>query len=184
MKKILLLLCLFFAAQAKAGLISVNLSADQVFAGDTLSIEISASDFSATTDFWFDLVFDTSLFEFKPSSLLSDLNLVDRVLGLDNGIEVELFTEASSLLFTFSDLAAAMGNFTIAKFELIAIKSGVTNFMIDNADGFNADNSIYTSRFTSASSTQVLPVAVNEPGHLGILMLAMAAMLLLDRKPS
>ena len=182
MKKIILTLLLAFSFTSQAGVISTNLGDSQVSLSDTLTVEISGNNFAESDIFWFDFEFDTSIFALNQNSITSSLNIVDRTSGMFDGLEI--IEQSFGLGFTFSDFATVAGNFTIARFELTALKDGISNFAVRGIDGFTVDFSTpsYSSTFTNGDSVSVVSSSVSEPKSMMLFMLSLAGLLMVKRK--
>ena len=137
MKKIIsqltAIVALLFTVNANAGLLKIDFSNEIVNVGETVTVTISAQDFSATESFGFDLNFDNSMLAYDDMSLTSDLLLVDSAMGFFDGLEVTSF--GFGLAFDFWDfIVLAEGDFVLASFDLIATTAGVSNFSLTGFD--------------------------------------------------
>ncbi|WP_158965819.1 PEP-CTERM sorting domain-containing protein [Paraglaciecola sp. L3A3] len=124
MRKLIVALALFVGLQANAGVISVELDADNV--SDVVEVTVLGSGFDAFDVLNLDLEFDTSLFSLDEFSLGGDLFAAD---SFGTFLSAQSFGAAFS--FVSFDLFAG-GDFTIAKFDLTAIGTGVSDFVLTN----------------------------------------------------
>lgn len=182
MKTIILTLLLALSFSSQAGMITTKLEQTQVAANDSLSVEITGSGFAPSDIFWFDLVFDTGLFALDLNSVTSSLNLVNKAAGLFDGLEI--IERSFGLGFTFSDPTPVSGNFTIAKFQLTALKSGASDFKVSGIDGFNLDFSTptYSTAFSNGQNVAVAAANVSESSSFALLLLSIAGFVLVNRK--
>lgn len=186
MKKFIAMLTLLIGFNANAGLLTIDLSTDNLSIGDSVSVTISATDFDDSVEFWFDLNFDTSVMSYAQSTLSSDLALVDYDSGMYDGLEVT--SEGYGLAFgfsTFDPTLNAAGDFVLASFDLVADSAGFTDFSIFDLAVFDAfgETAPYTVAFSGASSVNVnTAVAVSEPSAVFMMMLAGFALVNTRRK--
>ncbi|ALO35803.1 hypothetical protein CMT41_14555 [Colwellia sp. MT41] len=182
MKKFIAMLTLLIGFNANAGLLTIDISADEVSVGESVLVTISASNFDETDMFWFDFNFDNSVVSYDASSLSSGLTLADDNINF-NGLEVS--AEDFGLAFNFftDDFSIrAAGDFVLASFNLIAGSEGFTDFSIANFFNPSAFDD-YTIAFSGASSVNVSSaVAVSEPSAVFMMMLAGFALVSSRRK--
>ena len=185
MKKFIAMLTLLIGFNANAGLLTIDLSADEVSVGESVLVTINAQGFDETDMFGFDLNFDNSLMAYVSSSLTSDLALIDTSMGMLDGLEVEEYD--SSLAFGFStyDLSLmAAGDFVLATFNLTADSAGFTDFSISDFFVFDefGETAAYSVAFSGASSVNVSASSIPEPTSAALLMLAGLAFVSSRRK--
>jgi len=168
MKKFIAMLTLLIGFNANAGLLTIDLSADEVSVGESVLVTINAQDFDSTDYFSFDFNFDPVM-AYDDSSLSSDLTLANND-PMFNGLSA--LVEDYGLFFEFAtDASWAEGNFVIASFNLIADSEGFTDLSI--ADFFNPSAfDDYTIAFSGASSVNVSSSSIPEPSSMALLMLA------------
>ncbi|KGJ88982.1 PEP-CTERM domain protein [Colwellia psychrerythraea] len=180
MKKFIAMLTLLIGFNANAGLLTIDLSADEVSVGESVLVTINAQDFDATDYFSFDFNFNSAVMSYDDSSLTSELTLADND-PMFNGLSA--MVENYGVFFEFAtDASWAEGNFVLASFNLIADSEGFTDFSI--TDFFNPSTfDDYTIAFSGASSVNVNPaVAVSEPSAAFMMMLAGFALVSSRRK--
>jgi hypothetical protein len=181
MKKFIAMLTLLIGFNANAGLLTIDLSSDDVAVGDSVLVTINASDFDETDYFSFDFNFDSPVMSFADYSLSSDLTLADND-PMFNGLST--LDEDYGLFFEFAadDGTFAEGNFVLASFNLTANTAGFTDISI--ADFFNPSAfDDYTIAFSGADSVNVSDaVAVSEPSAAFMMMLAGFALVSSRRK--
>lgn len=177
------MLTLLIGFNANAGLLTVDLSTDNVSVGDSVSVTISASDFDDTDLFWFDFNFDNSVMAYDESSLTSGLALVDTNMGLLDGLEVEEYGFGLAFGFsTFDNSLNAAGDFMLASFDLVADSAGFTDLSVSNFFNASAFDD-YTIAFSNADSINVSDsVAVSEPSAAFMMLLAGFALVNTRRK--
>jgi hypothetical protein len=174
------LVALLFTANANAGLLNIDFSADDIKVGESVSVTITAQDFEAADAFYFDFNFDGLMLAFDDTSLSSDLMLVDEDMGIFDGLTAEVFP--FGLAFDFFDFMTVDGDFMVASFDLIATAEGMSDFSVS---GFERDYapSDYNVTFTGADSVNVSSsVAVSEPSAAFMMMLAGFALVSSRRK--
>lgn len=167
MKTLIAMLILLIGFNANAGLLTIELSTDEMSVGESVLVTINAQDFDTTDYFSFDFNFDSAVMAYDDSSLTSDLTLADNN-PMFNGLSA--MVEDYGLFFDFAtDVSWAEGNFILASFNLIADSAGLTNLSI--ADFFNPSAfDDYTIVFSGASSVNVS--SIPEPSSTALLMLA------------
>jgi len=182
MKKFIAMLTLFIGFSANAGLLTIDLSSDEVSVGDSVSVTINASDFDETEMFWLDLNFDTSVMSYDAGSLSSELTLAEND-PMFNGLEVSAENYGLAANFFTDDFSLmATGDFVLASFNLVADSEGFTNFSITNFFNPSAFDD-YTIAFSGADSINVTStVAVPEPSSVFMMMIAGFALVSTRRK--
>jgi len=177
MKKFIAMLTLLIGFNANAGLLTIDISSDDVVVGDSVSVTISASNFDDSDMFWFDFNFDNSVMSFDENSISSDLTLSND----DNGLAVTPEDYGLAFLFSTDDfLLNASGDFVLASFNLIADAAGVTDFSIFDLVVFSEfeETDPYTVAFTGSDSVNVNAnsVSVPEPSTVFMMMFASFAL--------
>jgi hypothetical protein len=178
MKKFIAMLTLLIGFNANAGLLTIDISSDDVVVGDSVSVTISASNFDDSDMFWFDFNFDTSIMSFDDSSLSSDLTLSND----DNGLAVTPEDYGLGFLFSTDDfLLNASGDFVLASFNLLADAAGVVDFSIFDLAVFGdfEETDPYTVALTGPGSVNVNAnsVSVPEPSTVFMMMFASFALI-------
>jgi len=176
MRKILLALLSVVVFHTQAGLIETDISVDALEVGERVEVSIEATGFTATSSFWFDFEFDTSLFALDLNSLSSDLTLVDTGLGIFDGLEVTTATFGLGFLFADS-FTSVVGDFNLARFELIALGEGHSSFAITGIDSIGV-NAPLTIDSAIAGSGQVNVTTVSEPGMVLLFLLSLLPLVL------
>lgn len=174
MKKFIAMLTLLIGFNANAGLLTIDLSADEVSVGESVLVTINAQGFDETDMFWFDFNFDNSVVSYDDSSLSSGLTLADddpmfnglEVSAEDFGLAFNFFTDDFSLM--------AAGDFVLATFSLTADSAGFTDFSIFDLVVFDefGETAPYSVDFSGASSVNVSTSSIPEPTSAALLMLA------------
>jgi hypothetical protein len=185
MKKFIAMLTLLIGFNANAGLLTIDLSTDEVAIGDSVLVTINATGFDEADMFGFDFGFDNSVMSYDANSLSSDLALFDNGLGMFDGLEVASETFGLAFDFTTFDPALnAAGDFVLASFNLIAGSEGLTNFSVFDLAVYNnyEETDPYTIAFSGADSVNVNAVAVPEPSTVLMMMLAGFALVSSRRK--
>jgi hypothetical protein len=178
MKKFIAMLTLLIGFNANAGLLTIDLSTDEVAVGDSVLVTINASGFAETDNFWFDFGFDNSVMSYDASSLSSGLTLGDDTNDW-NGLEVRPVDSILEMEFASDDTSImASGDFVLASFYLIADVAGST--VLSMADLYGPGD--YTINFSGADSINVSTVAVPEPSTVFMMMLAGFALVSTRRK--
>jgi hypothetical protein len=178
MKKFIAMLTLLIGFNANAGLLTIDLSTDEVAIGDSVLVTINASGFAETDNFWFDFGFDNSVMSYDASSLSSGLTLADdtndftglEVRAVDSILEMEFASDDTSIMAT--------GDFVLASFNFIAQVAGSASLSM--ADFYGPGD--YTISFSGADSVNVNAVAVPEPSTVFMMMLAGFALVSSRRK--
>ena len=150
MKKLLTTLLFFIGLQAHAGLLTVDLDASNIEIGSRLNVDINLSGAQAIDSFSFDLMFDTSLFDYDAGSLVSDLTSSNPFAIY----EVNIFD--GYMAFTFLDFVQPFfGDVTLASFSLTALT--------DESTSFNFSSPMFFSGFmpTDIDSTSSASVSIN-----------------------
>ncbi len=174
MKKFIAILTLVISVNANAGLLTIDISADEVSIGEPVLVTINAENFDETDMFWFDVNFDNAVIAYDAGSLNSDLMLIDNdpmLNGLEisaenNGLAANFFTDDFSLM--------ADGNFVLASFNLFASSEGSTDLSVADLTVFDAFGITepYTVAFLGASSINVNSNSIPLPNTTALLILA------------
>lgn len=167
--KPLMILMLIAGFNAKAGLIEVEVDQNEVALGSSVTVSLIASGFDEFDLFDLDFFFDTSLFTYDSASLLSDLPLDDGLFTL--GLLAEQQSDHLALSF-FDFLPFAGSDFLLAKFDLVSLGNGTSDFSIANA---SFDNLFGPLAVVHSSVQQVRvnnSTAVPEPATWALLSLA------------
>lgn len=170
-------LAFFVSLNTQAGVISVELSEQNLSAGDIVEVSILGTGFSEFDSLSVDLEFDTSLFSFDEFSLGGDLFNADP-FGLI--VSEQPFGVALTFL---SFIPFIGGDFTIATFDLIAITGGETDFSLKNEIAGLFDPILFDSVDVGATAVDSKLVAsVSAPATLGLFALAGLGLMSLRRK--
>ena len=156
-----------------AGLITLSTDASEVAVGDTVEVTLSATGMDMFDVFDLDVLFDTSLFSYNLFSLNSDL---------PGGFLFENQTPTGLAISFFDLLPYPGGDFTLARFELTALSSGISNFnlTIDEfslSDPFDIFAPATPLNVTAVSQAQVQVSQVPEPSSVALLLSALALIL-------
>jgi hypothetical protein len=175
MKKFLAVLTLLIGFQTNAGPITISSDQDTTDIGDTVNITLTGSGMGAFDFFTLDFVFDTSIYSFLPSSLSSDLDLLDAVWP-GEGLTATS-KPASGIFFNlyqWDEYISAGQDFVLASFELTAIAAGASTFSFGDSY-FAGSNGAVTVGLDSVLTTQVISTstAVPEPSTLAIFALGL-----------
>lgn len=158
MNKYILIISLLFGFNAQAGLITIGLSDADVVVGESITVNLIASDFSpldAFDAFDFDFAYDNSLFAFNVGSLSSDLSLIfpsPLIFGASENL--------NGLAISFADFSAYTNtDFLLASFEITATSAGIANFSLSNVSFSNFFTPVVldTSMQTSANISAAVP---------------------------
>lgn len=174
MKKIFAMLAFLIGFNAQAGLITVELSSDEIDSADSVSVILKASDFDETDGFFFDFTFDNSILGYEASSLTSDLFIFDNQSPFYGLAVTEM---ASGLGFDFlTDMFTPVeGDFTLASFTLTGLSAGTS--LIGLVDFFSYGAfSDYDVEYTTFSSVTVNSTSVPEPSSVILMLLAGVAL--------
>ncbi|MDU0353910.1 hypothetical protein RS130_08200 [Paraglaciecola aquimarina] len=127
MKRLLAILTLFVGLNVQAGIISLNISDENVKLDDSVLVTLSGSGFDPFDSLSLDIEFDTSVFKFDALSVEGDLlNAAPLIF--------EVTEQMFGVALTFVDFVPfAGGNFTLATFNLTANAVGSTHFVLTNA---------------------------------------------------
>lgn len=180
MKKFIAMLTLLIGFNANAGLLTIDISSDDVSVGDSVVVTISASNFDDSDMFWFDFNFNNSIMSFNDSSLSSYLTLVDDNADF-NGLAVTPEDYGLEFYFSTDDfLLNASGDFVLASFNLLADAAGVVDFSIFGLSVYGEfeETDPYTVAFTGSDSVNVSAnsVSVSEPSTVFMMMFASLAL--------
>ncbi len=182
MKKFIAMLTLLISVNANAGLLTIDIAADEVSIGESVLVTINAENFDETDMFWMDFNFDVSVIAYDDSTLNSGLTLAKND-PMFNGLEVAVEDYGLAFNFFTDDFSfMAAGDFVLASFNVIAGSEGFTDFSTSNFFNPSAfDN--YTVNFSGADSVNVTSaVAVPEPSSAFMIMLAGFALVSARRK--
>jgi len=153
MKKYILIISLLFACKVQAGLITIGLSDNNVVLGDSITINLTASDFDPFDTFDFDFTYDNSLFTFDAVSFSSDLSFGFPFIFTAN-------ENLNGLAISFVDFVPYMNaDFLLASFQLTAKSAGLANFSLSNvrfAD-FGTSVTVDSSALASANINAEVP---------------------------
>lgn len=174
MKRIFTLLIFLIGFNANAGLISIDLSSNNVAQGDNITVTLSASNFASFD--WFDMLlnFDTTQFSLDPLSVASDLNILDP-FSIFEASQV-----STGIAFSYLGFDSISGDFLLASFTLKSLKAGLTDFYFSlpigsggffNSASFSAlDNIDMAAMVTVSASKSTTPVP--EPTSIALMLLA------------
>ncbi|WP_299084493.1 hypothetical protein [uncultured Paraglaciecola sp.] len=173
MKKFIAVLTLFVGLSANAGLISIELSEPSVAVGETVSINLVATGFGEFDTFDLDFDFDTSVFNYDPTSLASDLDL---------GILFEVNQVGEGMALSFYDFSPVNGDFLLASFDLVAVGEGQSTFAF--SDVLFTDTLFDTDLIVDTSDIQTGEVvtAVSAPATLGLFTISLLGLVGVRRK--
>lgn len=172
MKKLIAVLAFFVSLSANANIITVNLSETDVEVGDTVTVSLLADNFDYFDTFDFKFDFDTSIFSYDPTSLLSNVSA---------GI-LEVNQVANGMALTFVDFFTAYeGNLLLASFNLTVIGAGTSDFSFSDV---YFEDAAFQSVLTvdSSSSASAEANAVSAPATLGLFAIALFALAGFRRK--
>jgi hypothetical protein len=184
MKKFLAVLTLLIGFQANAGLITINSDQDVSQIGDTVNITLIGSGMEAFDYFDLNFNFDASIYSFLPSSLSSDLDLLDEAYP-GEGLTATSRT-GRGIFFNFyqwDEYIYAGQNSVLASFQLRAIAAGanVFNFGKSYFEGANGEVAV---RLDSVLNTQVTSTSTSVPESSTFALFALGMMGLLTRRVS
>jgi hypothetical protein len=179
MKNMILGLFLLFSVSAHAGLIDITVSADVASINDTVTVDIVGSGFADFDFFNFDVLFDTSVFSFDPSAIVTDLPLAAiSIFGLQ---PIAVPTVGANFSF-FDLLPFTAGAFSIS-FDLTVVGAGVSDFLLSTGlvgQGFSIADPLDPSAAPTAlvlninqTTDQVTASDVPEPTSIMMFALAM-----------
>lgn len=167
MKKLFMVLALVANFTAQAGIISVNVSETTVAAGDSISVDIIATDFEPLDTFSFRLDLDTALLSYDPINLMSDLS-VSNPFGF---LEVNDFN--GYIAFSFLDFDPILTpNFTLASFTLNALSAGNSTFNFSAVEFYQGG--FLPVIIDSSSTASVNVTEVPEPATWSLLTVLFA----------
>lgn len=183
MKKFLMItafiVSLALSGHVKAGLITISVDQDSVAVGEVVELTLSATGFDSFDLFDLNINFDTALFSFVPQTFESDLPDFGMLWNqVSNGVAI-----------SFVDFFPSSGDFLLAKFELTAIESGLTNFDVvinefyasDPFDVF-APATAVNAEVSGQAFTSI--TSVPEPSMLLIMFLGLMALIGSNRNVS
>jgi len=174
MKKLIAALTLFIGLSANANLITLEVSETDIAIGESVEVSIFANNFDAFDTFDFDLEFDTSLFDYQPATLTSDL-----FAALPLFFEGNAIASGSGVAFSyFEPLGHAGGDFLLANFTLTALSNGSSEFSVTNS--LFADTFFFTELTVDTSATSEVEVNASQvpgPATIGILSIGLFVMM-------
>jgi len=172
MKKLIAALTLFIGLSANASLLTLEVSETDIAIGESVEVSIFANDFDAFDTFDFDLEFDTSLFDYQPATLTSDLDTALPVFFEGNAI-----ISGTGVAFSYFDFFTHTGgDFLLANFTLTALSNGSSEFSVTNS--LFADTFFFTELTVDTSATsEVKAFQVPEPTTIGILSIGLLIMM-------
>jgi len=165
MKKFILIISLLFGFNAHAGLITIELSDTDVMVGESITVNLTASDFSPFDTFDFDFSFDKSLFAFEAGSLSSDLSLIP---PLSFGAAENINGLAISFVDFFPYLTA---DFLLASFKITATSAGIADFYLSNVKFYDFGTPLIFD--TSAQASANISAEVPEPSTWVLMLSAL-----------
>lgn len=180
MKKIIMLLVALIGFNANAGVIKIDVDSPEVSAGESVTVSLIANDFSEFDSFDFDLNFNTDIFTFDETSFTSDLPAFDGVLFGLLVEEVHPLGFDKHIAMSFFDLFPASGDFVLAKFELIALTAGLSEFSLSDASFFGAGLPLDVD--TSNTNQAIIASSKPIPEPATWLLALMPALLLLAKR--
>ena len=170
MKKFIAALALFVGLSANANIISIEFGDTNIAVGETVTVSLLATDFADFDTFDFNFDFDTSVFSYDASTLLSDLSL---------GLVFEVNQVPDGMALSFFDFNIVNGDFLLASFDLIAVDEGLTNFTL--SDAIFADGPV-TSLVVDTSDAVVASASVSAPATLSLFAIAILGLAGFRRK--
>ena len=170
MKKFIAALALFVGLSANANIISIELGDTNIAVGETVTVSLLATGFEDFDTFDFNFDFDTSVFSYDASTLLSDLSL---------GLVFEVNQVPDGMALSFFDFNIVNGDFLLASFDLIAVDEGLTNFTL--SDAIFADGPV-TSLVVDTSDAVVASASVSAPATLSLFAIAILGLAGFRRK--
>ncbi len=180
MKQLIFILALLFSLQAHAGLISIDVTNNNVSQGQSITVNLQAKNFAAFDSFDFDFQFNNSLFAFDATTFSSDLTTL-------NPLQFVATENRNGVSIAFVDFfPVSTTDFLLASFDLTAVAVGNSNFSLGNAtfsllDTFTLNTSILAIDTSAVASATVLN-KVTEPSTWLMLLLALAILTVLPRK--
>jgi hypothetical protein len=172
MKKLVAALTLFLGLQANAGVISIELSNDNVNVGDVVEVTVLGTGFDAFDTLNVDIEFDTGLFSVDELSLGGDLFAADPFASF---FSAQAFGAAFS--FLSFDLFAG-GDFTIATFDVTAIAAGETEFLLTNI----LASDFLLGPVDAVEADEDVIAEVSAPATLGLFVIALMGLCGLRRQ--
>lgn len=164
MKKMIIMLSFLIGFNANAGLITIDLSSNNVNAGETITVDLKASNFSSFDTFDFDFAFDNNLFSFQAGSFTSDLLTAFPFF-------FEATENGNGLAISYLDFFPVLDtDFLLASFKLVAISAGTSNFSLDNVMFYDG---VTQASIDSTASSSATINQVPEPATLLLLVLAL-----------
>jgi hypothetical protein len=163
MKKLIAALAFFVGLNVNAGLISIVTSDTNVDIGETVTVNLNATGFGLFDTFDLDFDFNTSIFSYDASTLLTDLDF----------FLFEVNQVPDGMALSGLDFSPVDGDFLLASFDLIAESAGVATFSMGDA----LFSEFLSDLDTDTSDTQSIEVStpivqVSTPATLGIFAIA------------
>ena len=168
MKNLFVLFVLMLSFKTQAGIIKLDISNNKLTTGDSLTIDIIASNFLPTDAFNFDLIFDSSLFNYDESSFTSDLFISNPLAMV---FDVNAYDNRIGFSFLDFDPIVAT-DFVLASIELTALNAGKSDFYFYNV-AFYQPFSLTPMVMDSNDIAQVEVTQVPEPSSWLLLPLAL-----------
>ncbi|MFW8590610.1 hypothetical protein ACOI22_07405 [Glaciecola sp. 2405UD65-10] len=170
MKTLLIALSLLVGFSANANIISVSVDNTEVQVGESIDASVVVDMTDAFDTLYFELEFDTSVFEYDANSFSSNL---------DFAFIAELTSQTYGVSFYMLDFIGAFpSNYVASSFSLTAISEGVTSFDIvsfvaglggsDTATPISIDTTVPTT-------TEVSPAVVSAPSAIALFAAAVLA---------
>ena len=170
MKKLILLMSFLFSLNTYASLITIELSEDEVVVGESITVNLIASEFSPFDTFDFDFVYDNSLFSFETGSLTSDLNSVFPFIFEEN-------ENINGLAISFVDFFSyTNSDFLLASFQITAKSAGESDFYLGSVNFYNYNdlfNDPTLSVDSSSRASVIVQTSVPEPQTWLLLLTAL-----------
>ncbi|WP_440875080.1 PEP-CTERM sorting domain-containing protein [Thalassotalea sp. PLHSN55] len=173
-KTIFIMIALTMSLSARAGLITLEVSDNNVSLGDTLQVSVIGSGFDFFDTLSLDVEFDTSLFSIDNVDIFGDISPahVGGDLIAINPFIFNLSAQSFGVALSFLDFIPFIGgDFVIATFDVTAVANGTSDFMLTNV--LAAD---FITPVDATVSSQQVNVSVPEPATLGMLFLAAIVM--------
>lgn len=124
MKKLILIVMVFFTFQANAGLIKIEVDKHDVQIGESVWVTVTMQDFELFDVASLLLRFNTSLLSLDGQSVTS---------GLMDGI-LEVNQVSAGIAVSYLDFFGISGDFSLVSFSLTALTSGITSVLADDIE--------------------------------------------------
>ena len=175
MKKIIAALAILVGFQTQAGIISVQVD-PSVSLGNTVEVTILGSAFDAFDTLSFELEFDTSVFTYDDTSLTGAL--------LDaSDFFYDVTEEFYGMAFYFlNDALIPSGDLILAKFNLLSVSQGSTDFSVVNIFAENFLDGLPVTADAGPTASAEVTNAVPVPATLGLFAVALLGFVRLRRK--